>query len=120
MLLHLPIVIAATLSPVAFSDAVPVFDITRECRFEGTSVEAFDHCSKDEADALRQIQTEWAQFVAEDKKSCLIATRIGGFASYVDLLVCLESGKQLRDDENKASDPLSNTEPQSIRKDVQK
>ena len=34
MLLHLPIVILATLSPIAISDTVPKFDIVKECRFE--------------------------------------------------------------------------------------
>jgi len=37
MLLHLPIVVIATVSPAAISDAVPKFDIVRECRFEGGS-----------------------------------------------------------------------------------
>ena len=37
MLLHLPIAILATVSPVAVSDTVPKFDIVRECRFEGGS-----------------------------------------------------------------------------------
>jgi hypothetical protein len=37
MLLHLPIVILATFSPVTVSDTVPKFDIVRECRFEGGS-----------------------------------------------------------------------------------
>ena len=120
MFLHLPIVVAATLLPVAFSDPVPVFDIAKECRFEGSSVEAFDHCSKDEADALRQIQEEWVKFVAEDKRSCVIATRIGGFASYVELLACLENGKEVRDEQNKAGAPLANTGLQSVRKDVLK
>src|SRR5712671_111109 len=32
MLLHLPIAILATLSPIPVADTVPTFDITRECR----------------------------------------------------------------------------------------
>ena len=32
MFVHLPIVIVATLTPVAVSDTVPKFDIVRECR----------------------------------------------------------------------------------------
>jgi hypothetical protein len=58
MLLHLPIAILATLSPVAVSDTVPKFDIVRECRFEGGSTVDFDRCSQDEAGRLnssRQI-----------------------------------------------------------------
>ena len=37
MLLHLPIVVLATLSPFAVSDTVPTFDIVKECRYEGGS-----------------------------------------------------------------------------------
>jgi hypothetical protein len=37
MLLHLPVVILATLSPIAVSDTLPKFDVVRECGFEGGS-----------------------------------------------------------------------------------
>jgi hypothetical protein len=75
MLLHLPIVIAATLSSVAVSDTVPQFDIVKECRFEGE----FDGCSDDEGGALRELQDTWSQFAGADKKNCIATTRIGGF-----------------------------------------
>jgi hypothetical protein len=52
MLLHLPIAIMVTLSPIAVSDSVPQFDIVRECRLEGGSTATFDRCSQDEAAAL--------------------------------------------------------------------
>ena len=42
MLFHVPVAIMATLSPVAISDAVPKFDIVRECWFEGGSNAKFD------------------------------------------------------------------------------
>ena len=35
MLIHLPIVILTSLHPVTIADAVPQFDIVRECRGEG-------------------------------------------------------------------------------------
>lgn len=35
MLLHLPIVMLATLSPVAVSDQMPKFNIGNECNLEG-------------------------------------------------------------------------------------
>ena len=54
----LPIAILTTLSLVARSDTVPKFDVTRECRLESD----VDRCSRDEADALDQLKTEWAQF----------------------------------------------------------
>ena len=81
MLLHLPIVILTTLSPVAVAETAPTFDIVRECRFEGGSIATFDRCSQDEAAALSDLKTKWATFGSVDQKTCLAATTIGGFAS---------------------------------------
>jgi hypothetical protein len=88
MLLHLPIAILATFSPIAVT--VPKFDIARECRLEGGSTPDFDRCSRDEAIALRQLQQAWTKFAGADKETCVGQTTIGGFASYVELLTCLE------------------------------
>lgn len=96
MLLHLPIVILATLSPVAVSDTVPKFDVARECRFEGGSVENVARCARDEAAALGQLNALWTQLVGADKSSCLSVTMTGGFASYVELLTCLEMARDAR------------------------
>lgn len=83
MLLHLPIVILATLSPIAVSDTVPKFDVVRECHFEGGTTDVFDRCTQDEGAALRQLRTEWTQFASKDAKACTVETAIGGFGSYV-------------------------------------
>ena len=90
MLLHLPIVVLATLSPVAVSDTVPTFDIVKECRSEGGSADNVEQCSRDEVAARGQLKTEWAQSIGAEKRSCMVTTQIGGFASYVELLTCLE------------------------------
>ena len=90
MLLHLPIVILATLSPIPVSNSVPQFDIARECHFEGGPTSTFDRCSRDETAALSELKSQWAQFGDTDHKSCVATTTIGGFASYVELLTCLE------------------------------
>src|ERR1700747_2011583 len=95
MLLHLPIVILATFSPVAISDTVPKFDIVRECRFEGGSATEFDRCSDDENAALRQLEREWTQFVGIDRRNCVAAATVGGLASYVELLTCLEMARDV-------------------------
>ena len=105
MLLHLPIAIMVTLSPLAVSDSVPQFDIVRECRFEGGSTAAFDHCSQDEAAALSDLKTEWAKFRSVDQKTCMAATTIGGFASYVELLTCLEMARDAGSADNNSQDP---------------
>ena len=105
MLLHLPIAIMATLSPIAVSDSVPQFDTARECRFEGGSTATVDRCSQDEAAALSELKTKWAQFGSTDQKTCMAAARIGGFASYVDLLIWLEMARDVVSTNNNLQDP---------------
>jgi hypothetical protein len=102
MLLHLPIAILAAFSPVAVSDTVPKFDILRECRFEGGSTVEHDRCSEDEGAALRDLQQTWAQFPGADKRNCIVEATISGFASYVELLTCLE---MVRDRNNANNNP---------------
>jgi hypothetical protein len=96
MLLPLPIAIMAMFSPVAVADAVPKFDVARECRFEGGSSANFDRCWHDEAEALEQLKSQWSQFIGGDKSSCLSSATIGGFTSYVDLLTCLEMARDAK------------------------
>jgi len=116
MLLYLPIAIVAVLSPITVSDtAPPAFDIARECRFEGESIEALDRCSKDEADALRQLQGEWMEFVTADKTTCLGTTMIGGFTSYVELLTCLENARDVRGEEKNSARSGTSRKLQSSR-----
>jgi hypothetical protein len=114
MFLHLPIAMMGMLSPIADSDTMPSFSIVRECRFESESTEAFDRCSKDETDARQRLEGEWAQFVAADKSTCIVESTIGGFASYVDLLTCLEMSNEVRNTGNKSGGSLANEEPQSM------
>jgi len=99
MLLHLPIVILTTLSPIAVSDTVPTFDIAKECRFESESSAVFERCSHDESDALQQIEKEWPQFAAADRSTCFTESTIGGSASYVELQICLEMARDVRNEE---------------------
>lgn len=101
MLLHLPIVIMATLSPVAVSDTVPKFDVAKECRFEGGSTADIDRCHQDEAEALERLKANWAQFSAVDKSACHSLATIGGFASYVELLTCLEMARDVNNADNR-------------------
>ena len=116
MLLHLPIAILATLSPVAVSDTVPKFDIVRECRFEGGSTVEFGRCSQDEAAALEQLKANWALFTGVDKSTCLSAATVAGFASYVELLTCLEMAREANNTDRdprgpKKTDPVRSVGP---------
>lgn len=104
MLLHLPIAMLATLAPIPVSDVVPRFDIAKECRFESESSKAFDRCSHDEADALAELQKEWPQFVGADRSACFTEATVAGFASYVELLICLEMSRDVDNDKANARD----------------
>src|SRR5258706_4416504 len=105
MLLHLPIVILATLSPIAVSDTLPKFDTVRECGFEGGSTADIDRCSRDEATALGQLQQAWTKFAGADKKTRVDETTLGGFASYVELLTCLAMARDVASANNNPQDP---------------
>jgi hypothetical protein len=99
MLVHLPIVILAGLSPIAVSDAAPKFDIAKECRFESGTSTTFERCSRDETDAFQKLQAEWPQFTEANRKSCLSEATVAGFASYVELLICLEMARDVADED---------------------
>jgi hypothetical protein len=62
MLLHLPIIVLTTLSPVAVSTVLK-FDFVKECRFEAESTVEFDRCQQDEAAVLEQLRARRMQFV---------------------------------------------------------
>ena len=96
MLLHLPIAILTTLSPIPVSDVVPKFDIAKECRFEGGSTAIFNRCSHDETEALQQLEAEWSQFSDPDRSACFAEATTAGFTSYVDLVICLEMARDVR------------------------
>src|SRR3981081_700843 len=70
MLAHLPIIILTSLHPSPVADAVPKFDIAKECRFEGGSQDMQQRCATDEAQARDQVQKEWSQFSASSKTQC--------------------------------------------------
>src|SRR5260370_31418132 len=82
MLLHLPIAILATLSPIAVSDTAPKFDTVRECSLEGGPRVDVARCSRHEAAALRQLQAAWAPYACADRKACTVQAAIASSACY--------------------------------------
>jgi hypothetical protein len=112
MLLHLPIVILATLSPVAVSDSAPTLDITKECRFEGGSSETFNRCVHDENEALTELQAVWPKVTGADRSSCVAESTSGGYASYIELLTCLEMARDVAAMDRRPGDPGANSESQ--------
>ena len=98
MLIHLPIIILTSLHPIAVADAVPQFDIARECQAEGGTKEMEQRCASDEMHARDQLQAEWVQFSPGSKLECEGDSSIDGTSSYVELQTCLEMERDARNE----------------------
>jgi hypothetical protein len=96
MLIHLPIIILTSLHPITVSDAVPQFNIARECQDEGGTKEVEQRCTADEIQARNQLQGEWIQFGPTAKLQCNEEASMEGTSSYVELLTCLEMERDVR------------------------
>ena len=96
MLIHLPIIILTSLHPIAVADAVPQFDIVRECQVEGGTKQAEQRCTEDETQARDQLHAEWIQFSSSAKLQCIGETSIDDTSSYVEFLTCLQMERDAR------------------------
>src|SRR5437764_474229 len=81
-------------SAVAFAADVPQLDVAKACRASagadvGIKYDA-DRCLQSENDARDQLKTQWANFPAADRSLCTQTATMGGTASYVELITCLE------------------------------
>jgi len=96
MLIHLPIIILTSLHPIAVRDAVPQFNIARECQDEGGTKQMEQRCTADEIQARNRLQAEWIQFSPRSKLQCNEETGTDGTSSYVELLTCLEMERDVK------------------------
>ena len=86
---------AALLLTVA--DGVPSLNVEPGCRAAakmGNNVDrSLRQCMADENEARAQLEKEWAQFSVALRERCVATTRSGGDPSYVEVLVCLQMGR---------------------------
>jgi len=77
----------------AYAAEVPTLDVSRTCKpiaNERTFSIDTDRCYKSEQEARGQLAREWANFPAADRTLCTQTATMGGTASYVELITCLE------------------------------
>jgi hypothetical protein len=98
MLIQLPIIILTSPHPTPIADAVPKFEIARECQFEGGSKEDLNRCVTDETQA-RATSNEMDTICSQRKKQCNQVADTGGISSYVELQVCLEMERDVKQEE---------------------
>ncbi len=88
------VIVAASLAAaVAYAADVPALDVTRTCTpiaADKTIAIDTDRCFKTEREAREQLAREWASFPDAERTLCTETARMGGMASYVALVTCLE------------------------------
>ena len=88
------IVAAAGLAATAaYAVDVPTLDVSRTCTpIAGDKTIAIDteRCFKTERQAREQLAREWTSFPAANRSLCTQTATMGGMASYVALITCLE------------------------------
>ena len=88
------LVTAAALFPTAaYASDVPTLNITPTCTPIGND-KTFPidtkQCLKTEHEVRGQLVKEWTNFPAADRSQCTAMASMGGMASYVALITCLE------------------------------
>ena len=93
------IALGATLTLAAAADPVPTLDTRPVCAAAAAEISVtrtVELCQHSEQQARNELATQWASFPAADRRDCVATTRIGGFPSYVQVLVCLELARDAR------------------------
>jgi hypothetical protein len=83
-------------------ERVPEFDIGPTCRalqsaeVAGAGGRNVEICRKTELRAREQLERQWTQFAAADRRRCIDLSSMGGLPSYVELITCLEIARDVR------------------------
>ena len=85
----------------ASAQSVPTLNITPTCRdipadMGGGAKRDADACLKSEDEAHTTLVKDWATYPAGDRSICTQTATMGGTASYVELLTCLEMRRDVR------------------------
>jgi hypothetical protein len=89
----------------AFADDIPDLNVDPVCRGIAQQAKdpgerggpdlAFSQCVKSEQAMREKLSKEWTTFAPTDKAHC-IGNEKGGYASYTDLITCLEMARDAR------------------------
>jgi hypothetical protein len=89
-----------TLASAAHTADVPKLNVERMCResARGDTAANFDakRCLDSENRTRDELAGKWSEFPAGDRQQCTQLATLGGTASYVALIVCLEMNRDAR------------------------
>jgi hypothetical protein len=92
----LPVLLTSSQLMLA-ADRVPDFNVTPSCRASTTASAMANRdessCKRDEEAARAKLVQDWSQYSAAQKAQCVSLSTLGGPASYVELITCLEMSK---------------------------
>jgi hypothetical protein len=112
--LALTIAFLATVSAASAAD-VPTLNVEKTCRDAVTAdpTNTLDPkiCLESENQARAQLVSKWASYPEGDRQQCIQMASMGGTASYVELITCLELDAEVRQEIAK-----TNAKPSSARK----
>lgn len=93
----LPLLVVMAVSSVCAVEQVPSLDVNSSCRAEAAvAPEGKKQCLQDEQDARAVLVQRWGQFSVADRQQCTAMATMGGTASYVELLTCLQMASDAR------------------------
>ena len=93
------IILLAGLSAAQAGD-VPTLNVERMCREAAAADPTIDYglkrCIDTEHAARDELAKQWKDFPAKDQQECTAVATMGGSASYVQLITCLELNRDVR------------------------
>ena len=93
------LLVFSTFMLIPVSDQVPTFDVAPSCKaasainFSGS--QPYEACMGDEETARKQLVGSWSSYPASERGRCTEEASMGGSASYVELLVCLQMARDV-------------------------
>lgn len=98
LILGTAVLIAGATQTVA--QGVPIFNVEPGCRQVLGGLEkltTFEKCMEDEKGARDDLIRNWGKFVSSDRRICIAETISDGTPSYVELLECLYTARDIRE-----------------------
>jgi len=94
----IPLAFGAVIT-VSAVDRVPMLDTRPTCADAAQQISVtrtVELCQQSEQQARAALESQWANFPSADRQTCVATTKIGGFPSYVQVLICLELARDAR------------------------
>jgi len=106
---------ASLTATAAYGADVPTLDVSKTCKpianDRSLAIDT-DRCFRTEKAAREQLTREWENFPVADRGLCTQTASMGGAASYVELITCLE----MKRDVAKLPDRTMMTRPAALPK----